>query len=45
MFAEQDELCAYTNHVLDKYGLRDKAVTETNVEEVRWKEEEKMWYL
>lgn len=43
MFAEQDELNEYTNHVIDKYGLRDKAVLNTNVEEIRWDEEAKKW--
>ncbi len=36
MFAEQDELAEYTAHVIDKYGLREKTVTGTNVTEIAW---------
>ena len=43
MFAEQDELNEYTNYVIDKHGLREKTVLNTNVEEVRWDEEAKRW--
>ena len=31
MFAEQSELQEYTNHVIDKYQLREKTETEANV--------------
>lgn len=43
MFAEQDELNEYTNYVIDKHQLRDKAVLNTNVEEVRWDDNAKRW--
>ncbi|MFM1876511.1 MAG: hypothetical protein RL266_2248 [Bacteroidota bacterium] len=43
MFAEQHELNEYTNYVIDKHGLRDKAVLNTNVQEIRWEEEAKKW--
>lgn len=36
MFAEQDELEAYTNHVIDKHGLRDRTVMGAEVTEVEW---------
>jgi cation diffusion facilitator CzcD-associated flavoprotein CzcO len=32
MFAEQSELQKYTNYVIDKYKLREKTITNTNVE-------------
>ncbi|MGB0918135.1 MAG: flavin-containing monooxygenase [Flavobacteriales bacterium] len=43
MFAEQSELEEYTNHVIEKYQLRDKAVLNTNVEEIRWDEDVNQW--
>lgn len=36
MFAAQDELEAYTNHLLDKHGLREKTDTKTSVRAIRW---------
>ena len=45
MFAEQSELNEYTNHVIDKHGLREKAVLNTNVEEIRWDDSEKKWMI
>ena len=45
MFAEQDELADYTNHVLDKYGLRRKAKLNTNVTKVAWLEDEARWQV
>ena len=43
MFANQAELNEYTNYVIDKYGLRQKTILNTNVEEIRWDEEVKKW--
>lgn len=45
MFAGQDELNEYTNYVIDKHKLRNKAVLNTNVEEVRWNDESKRWSI
>jgi cation diffusion facilitator CzcD-associated flavoprotein CzcO len=45
MFAEQGELNEYTNYVIDKHGLRKKAVLNTNVEKVRWDDSEKKWFI
>ena len=45
MFAEQDELGEYTNYVIDKHGLREKTVLNTNVEEVRWDDGSKRWKI
>lgn len=43
LFASQDELNEYTHHIIDKYGLKEKTRTSTNVEEVRWNDQEKDW--
>ncbi len=43
MFAEQHELVEYTNHVLDKHGLREKTVLNANVTQVVWDEAAQRW--
>lgn len=43
MFAEQDELQEYANHVIDKHKLRDKTRTNSNVAQVRWLAEQQLW--
>ena len=45
MFAEQAELQTYTNHVIDKNGLREKTRTATNVERVHWDESRQQWVV
>lgn len=45
MFAEQDELEAYTHHVIDKHGLRANTDTDTNVEGIRWDAVERRWVV
>lgn len=45
MFADGAELQEYTNYVIDKYKLREKTKTQTNVESVRWDEEQKRWVI
>lgn len=45
MFAERDELEAYTNAVIDKHDLRSKTVLEANVSEVRWDEARSRWII
>lgn len=45
MFAEQAELEKYTNYVIDKNGLRQKARLNTNVEGVEWQEAEQQWQV
>ena len=45
MFAEQDELAEYTNHVIDKYGLREKTRVNHNVEQVVWEEDSATWRI
>ncbi|UTW47698.1 NAD(P)/FAD-dependent oxidoreductase [Bacterioplanoides sp. SCSIO 12839] len=45
MFAEQDELERYTNHVIDKHRLRDRTRTHSNVEKIQWLEAESLWQI
>lgn len=45
MFAAQEELEAYTQHVLTKHRLHEKLDTHTNVEQIRWNEETALWEL
>lgn len=45
MFAEQDELVAYTNHVLAKYKLREQTRLNANVTMVRWDEASQTWII
>lgn len=43
MFAEQDELRQYTEHVIAKHQLREKTHTETNVTGIAWQAEKQCW--
>jgi cation diffusion facilitator CzcD-associated flavoprotein CzcO len=43
MFAEQDELVEYTNHVLAKHGLREKTMLNADVTKVQWDEAQGLW--
>lgn len=43
MFAEQPELEAYTNRVIDKYGLREKAILQANVVRLKWQDADCFW--
>ena len=45
MFAEQDELVEYTNHVLAKHGLREKTKLHANVTKVQWDEASQTWQV
>lgn len=45
MFAEQDELHEYTEHVIHKHGLRDKTELQANVTRVEWDEAQKLWMI
>ncbi|MCR9163291.1 MAG: flavin-containing monooxygenase [Nannocystaceae bacterium] len=45
MFAERDELEAYTHAVIDKHRLRDKTVLGANVEAVVWDETRRRWII
>jgi cation diffusion facilitator CzcD-associated flavoprotein CzcO len=43
MFAKQEELVQYTNHVLAKYKLREKTQLNAEVIEARWDESAHLW--
>jgi cation diffusion facilitator CzcD-associated flavoprotein CzcO len=43
MFAERDELAAYTEHLICKHGLRDKTVVDAEVVGLRWHGVEGEW--
>lgn len=45
MFAEQEELAEYTNYVIDKYQLKNKTRTNSNVTEVRWQQDKQRWHV
>ena len=45
MFADQHELRKYTEHVIAKHGLREKADLNTNVMEAKWNEVESKWII
>ncbi len=45
MFATQSELVEYTNHVLDKHGLRVKTRLNAEVIEVSWDEPAQLWQI
>ncbi|MFJ2466915.1 flavin-containing monooxygenase [Pseudomonas sp. NPDC087615] len=43
MFAEQQELHRYTEHVIDEFGLRERVELQANVERIEWDDTEKHW--
>ncbi|MGZ9667634.1 flavin-containing monooxygenase [Pseudomonas sp. GNP014] len=43
MFAEQAELHRYTEHVIERFGLRERVELQANVERVEWDDEQKRW--
>lgn len=43
MFADQAELQEYTNYVIDKYALREKTETSSNVLGMQWNTDTKQW--
>lgn len=43
LYAEQSELQAYTEQLIEKYQLRDKAITQANVSKIAWNEAKKIW--
>lgn len=45
MFADQRELAAYTEHIIDKHGLREKTELGANVTAVRWDEDTHTWEI
>lgn len=45
MFAKQEELVEYTNHVLAKYKLREKTALNADVTEARWDDAGQVWRI
>lgn len=45
MFAERDELEAYTKHIIDKYNLKEITKTDTNVTKLEWNDKTKNWKI
>jgi cation diffusion facilitator CzcD-associated flavoprotein CzcO len=43
MFAGQAELQRYTEHVAERFGLRERVLLQTNVERIEWDEAHKCW--
>jgi len=44
-FARQGELLAYTNHIIDKFGLRKHALTNKTVTRLAFDERECLWHV
>ncbi|QBZ90732.1 NAD(P)/FAD-dependent oxidoreductase [Pseudomonas viciae] len=45
MFAEQEELHRYTQHVIERFKLRDKVQLGSNVERVEWDDQTRQWLV
>ncbi|WP_330206985.1 flavin-containing monooxygenase [Pseudomonas sp. AM14(2022)] len=43
MFAAQAELHHYTEHVIERFGLRERVELQTNVERIEWDDAEQRW--
>jgi len=43
MFAAQAELHQYTEHVIERFGLRERVELQTNVERIEWDDAEQRW--
>jgi len=43
LYAEQHELNSYTNFVIEKHHLREKTVTNTNVNRIQWDDTSQRW--
>ena len=44
-YPTQGDLLEYIDYVVDKHGLRDKIILDTQISEARWVEEESKWHL
>ncbi|PHS25312.1 MAG: flavin-containing monooxygenase FMO [Robiginitomaculum sp.] len=44
-YAPQSELLAYTNHIIEKYGLRKYAKTKQAVKQLKYDESENLWHV
>ncbi len=45
LYAQQEEILKYTNHIIDKYMLREKCQLNTNVNQIKYNETEKTWAI
>ncbi|KZY39271.1 MULTISPECIES: NAD(P)/FAD-dependent oxidoreductase [unclassified Oleiphilus] len=45
MFAEQDELREYTEHIISKHALDKKIAAGSNVSKIEWQEAEQRWQI
>lgn len=45
MFAERDELEEYTNHIIDKHGVRDRTDLNADVSSLVWDDHEHRWSI
>ncbi len=45
MFAHQDELQAYTQHIFKKHGLVEKTQTNANVTGLKWRDDDQTWEI
>ena len=43
MFAAQPELHRYTEHVIERFGLRERVELQTNVERIEWDDAARQW--
>src|ERR1700750_968075 len=43
MFAAQAELHRYTEHVIERFGLRERVELQNNVERIEWEDAEQRW--
>lgn len=45
MFAEQDELNTYTQHIIEKYQLKEKTKLNCNVSKIAWLADKQLWQV
>ncbi|MFV1872132.1 MAG: flavin-containing monooxygenase [Oleiphilus sp.] len=45
LFADQGQLQNYTDHIIEKYRLRERTLTQANVQEISWDETRKRWAI
>ncbi|MEH6345036.1 MAG: NAD(P)/FAD-dependent oxidoreductase [Bermanella sp.] len=44
-YAEQDELNAYTHHIINKHKLREKTATNCTVTKIQWDHDSSRWHI
>ena len=45
MYAEQSELNAYTDYIINKHKLREKTATNSNVTKIEWRDDLQHWHI